>query len=93
MVRLGAGWAPLVVRGDWWRLTMPIFLHGNFGHVLTNVIFQLRFGFKIEQLLGQSRFLFLYLASGTFGNLLSAALDPGKVAVGASTSASAVDRD
>lgn len=23
MVRLGAGWAPLVVRGDWWRLTAP----------------------------------------------------------------------
>eukprot|EP00438_Fugacium_kawagutii_P002443 Skav204524 [mRNA] locus=scaffold4461:71755:85651:- [translate_table: standard] len=69
---------------------VPIFLHGNFGHVLTNVIFQMRLGFKVEQSLGRWRFLSLYLLSGTFGNLVSVALQPGKVAVGASTSAMGV---
>merc|ERR1711971_207726 len=33
-----------------------------------------------------TRFLVLYLLSGAFGNLVSAALDPWKLAVGASTS-------
>lgn len=87
LVQLGASWAPLVSSGQVWRLVVPIFLHGNFGHVLTNVLFQMRLGFKIEEMLGKWRFLSLYLLSGTFGNLTSAVLQPAKVAVGASTSA------
>lgn len=90
LVQLGASWAPAICSGHVWRLVVPIFLHGNLGHVLTNVLFQMRLGFKVEESLGRWSFVSLYLLSGTFGNLVSAALQPAKVAVGASTSAMGV---
>ncbi|CAJ1461590.1 unnamed protein product, partial [Effrenium voratum] len=86
LFRFGAGWPPLISQGAWWRLLAPIFLHASPGHLMTNMLFQLRMGFRVERELGSQNLLLLYLFSGAWGNLLSAALDGGKMSVGASTS-------
>ncbi|CAE7843412.1 ROM3 [Symbiodinium sp. KB8] len=83
----GAAFAPQIAHGELWRLLAPIFLHANWGHVLSNVVFQLRVGFLVERMLGESRFALLYLGSGVIGTLISAAVVPGRMSVGASTCA------
>ncbi|CAE7175481.1 ROM3 [Symbiodinium pilosum] len=83
----GAAYAPQIASGALWRLLAPTFLHASFSHVLTNVIFQLRLGFSVEESLGHWRFAVLYFTTGAFGSLMSAAMTPQTVAVGASTSA------
>mmetsp|Transcript_85664 Transcript_85664/g.239343 ORF Transcript_85664/g.239343 Transcript_85664/m.239343 type:complete len:373 (-) Transcript_85664:67-1185(-) len=84
---LGASWGPAIAVGELWRLFTPVFLHASFSHLVVNLLFQLRVGFPIERYLGsKTRIGMLYVGSGVFGNLLSAAYDPIKIAVGASTS-------
>jgi len=82
---LGASWGPAVARGQLWRLLTPITLHANLSHLLFNLFFQLRMGFGMEQQFGSKKMMLIYLACGFFGNLLSVAVDPFKLAVGAST--------
>lgn len=82
----GAGWGPALAAGEVWRLITPIFLHGSNAHLITNILFQGRLGFGVESWLGSRRFAVLYLVSGALGNLFSAALNPFKLSVGASTS-------
>lgn len=83
---LGASWAPAIAAGAVWRLVTPILLHANFQHLAFNLLFQLRLGYQVESELGSWRFALVYLGSGIFGNLMSAAIDPWKLSVGASTS-------
>jgi len=83
----GAAFAPQIAHGEVWRLLAPMFLHANCSHVMSNVLFQLRVGFLVENMLGKSRFALLYLGSGMIGTLISAAVSPERMAVGASTSA------
>ena len=47
-----------------WQLLTNTFLHGNFRHLLFNMLPILFFGPLIEQLLGGKKFLILYLVSG-----------------------------
>lgn len=75
---LSMGASSGAAKGELWRLSAPIFLHGNLGHLITNLLFQLRLGFKVENLLGPKRFLALYLLSGTFGPLSLAFLSSEK---------------
>merc|ERR1712087_37628 len=57
----------------------------NLTHLLFNVFFQLRMGFGMEKQFGREKMMMIYFACGLFGNLMSVALDPFKLAVGAST--------
>lgn len=82
---LGASWGPALARGQVWRLVTPVMLHANLTHLLFNVFFQLRMGFGMERQFGCQKMMLIYFACGVFGNLLSAAVDPFKLAVGAST--------
>jgi membrane associated rhomboid family serine protease len=66
------------------RLVMPIFLHVGFFHILFNVMFQVLSCPRALASYGSRRFLVLFLATGTCGNLLSGAA--GHSGVGASTS-------
>ena len=63
-------------------------LHGkaNALHIFFNLFFQMRFGFGMEKQFGRRKFCLLYMFCGFLGNLISVALDPMKLAVGASTS-------
>jgi len=60
------------VGGLWPPLTLITyqFLHGNFWHVLGNMIFLFVFGRDIEQMLGHLRFLAFYLLCGIGAGLV-----------------------
>ena len=56
-----------VSRLQFWRLITYQFVHGGFVHLLFNMYGLWLFGRGVEQLLGQRRFLQLYLFSGIVG--------------------------
>eukprot|EP00435_Cladocopium_sp_Y103_P073575 s56_g44.t1 len=85
LYQLGASWGPALARGQIWRLITPVMLHANLTHLLFNVFFQLRMGFGMERQFGREKMMMIYFACGLFGNLMSVAVDPYKLAVGAST--------
>ena len=62
--RFGAWTVPAVADGQWWRLVMPIFLHFDLLHLIFNSIWLVQLGPLIEQAIGRSRFLVLYLVTG-----------------------------
>ena len=55
-------------RWDTWITNM--FLHGDFMHLLGNMVFLFLFGFALEIAIGRGVFLLLYLCSGLGGTLL-----------------------
>jgi rhomboid protease GluP len=65
----------LLVRGQWWRLVMPIFLHGSFLHIGMNTWVLLDVGPSLEELYGSARYLFLYVATGILGFVASTGWD------------------
>jgi membrane associated rhomboid family serine protease len=56
----------------WATLLTSMFLHGGWGHLGTNLLFLWIFGNNVEDLLGRSRFLALYLSSGAAAALVQA---------------------
>ena len=73
LLQFGAQQSLLVFSGEWWRLVMPIFLHLGLLHFGMNTMVLLDFGPRVESTYGSARFLFLYLFTGIFGNVVSAA--------------------
>ena len=67
-----------------WTFITYMFLHGGFTHLLFNMIAIFFFGPRVEQRLGSSRFITLYLVSGITGALLSMVFTPGAAVIGAS---------
>jgi membrane associated rhomboid family serine protease len=65
----------LLARGQWWRLVMPIFLHGSLLHIGMNTWVLLDVGPSLEELYGSARYLFLYIATGIFGFVASTGWD------------------
>ena len=53
-----------------WQLVTYQFLHGNFSHILFNMLALWMFGMEIEELWGPKRFLLFYLAAGVGGGLV-----------------------
>lgn len=68
------------------------FLHGDFMHIATNMLFLWVFGDNIEDALGHVRFLIFYLACAAAGALFHGLVDPASQAplVGASGAVSGV---
>jgi membrane associated rhomboid family serine protease len=60
------------------RLTLLtyMFLHGNFMHLLGNMIFLWVFGDNVEDAMGHVRFLFFYLICGIFAGLAHVLMSP-----------------
>ena len=85
LYNFGASWGPAIASGQLWRLILPMTLHANMMHLFFNIFFQLRIGFGMEKQFGWKKFIKLYTACGILGNLISVAVDPFKLAVGAST--------
>jgi membrane associated rhomboid family serine protease len=56
------------------RLFTGLFLHGDWPHLIGNMIFVLIFGFASERLLGSLRFLALFLICGALANLVGAGI-------------------
>jgi rhomboid protease GluP len=84
LLRMGGNSAPLVTTGEVWRLLSYAFLHGNFFHLLVNMIALLSFGSFLEGLLGWRRYVLLYGLTALVGGLASALLAGIELSVGAS---------
>jgi rhomboid protease GluP len=84
MVRMGASVPDLTLGGEWYRPVSAMFLHGNFNHILMNMVVLLVLGGFLEKLLGARRFLVLYALAGLAGGLASTLLSQGGYSVGAS---------
>jgi rhomboid protease GluP len=70
-LRFGAWFIPLVLQGEWWRLVTPTFLHFGTLHLVFNCLWLAQLGPGLEQLLGRSRFLVLYVVTGVGGFVVS----------------------
>src|SRR2546421_4272634 len=71
--RLGASHPfPVFVGHEWWRLVTAMFLHGGLIHIGFNMMSLMQLGPALEELYGSARYLFLYVATGAFGFLISA---------------------
>lgn len=73
LYRLGARESHAIFDGEFWRLVMPIFLHGNLIHIGFNTFVLMDLGPQMEETYGSPRYLFLYLLTGIFGNVASTA--------------------
>ena len=84
LYRLGESspWA-MFYRHEWWRLVTAMFLHGGLIHIGFNIMVLMDIGPVVEEVYGSPRYLFLYVATGAAGFMLSAF--HGTPAVGAST--------
>jgi rhomboid protease GluP len=83
LIVLGAKENSLILRGEYWRLLTPIFLHIGIVHLLFNSYALNLFGREVEGLFGSFRFAVIYFLSGIGGSLLSFAFSP-SVSAGAS---------
>src|SRR5688572_25290822 len=75
---------PAAILSRPWTLLTYMFLHGGIMHLLFNMIGLYFFGPRLEERLGGSHFIRLYLVSGLVGALLSFVFTPYARIVGAS---------
>ncbi len=81
---LGAKWGPAINGGQYWRLLMPIVLHGSFIHLAFNSYALYALGPQSERVYGRARFLAVYLLAGLGGSIASYVVAPEQLAIGAS---------
>jgi membrane associated rhomboid family serine protease len=80
--RLGAS-LPLPYNvGQPWRLVTAVFLHGGLLHIGFNMWVLMDIGPMVEEMYGSARYLFLYVATGLAGYVVSSSM--GHFSVGAS---------
>ncbi|KGH67072.1 serine protease [Oenococcus oeni IOEB_C23] len=86
LILLGGQVSSLILKGQWYRLFTPIFLHSSLMHIFSNMFTLIIFGPFVEKLFGKTKYLLIYLLSGLWGNLLTLIFDPNPniVSVGAS---------
>lgn len=68
---LGAAVRNSILDGEYWRLLSYQFMHGSYNHLFFNLFALVYFGLMIENKLGWKTFLYVYLAGGICGALLS----------------------
>jgi rhomboid protease GluP len=83
LLDLGASFRPYFLRGEYWRLVMPMFLHVGWLHLVVNCYAFFILGPILERIYGYGRFALLYVVSGIGSSALSVALST-NVAAGAS---------
>eukprot|EP00536_Pseudo-nitzschia_multiseries_P014771 jgi/Psemu1/154648/gw1.767.21.1 len=74
----------LIEDGKWWLLLTPMFLHAGVVHFFLNAAFLIFVCRTIERNHGWLHTAVVFLASGMFGNAVSALIQPGYILVGAS---------
>ena len=73
LIAWGANTAPLTMTGQPQRLLTSLFVHMGFLHLALNTYLLLTLGAIVERMFGALRFSLIYVVSGMFGGLLSAA--------------------
>jgi rhomboid protease GluP len=75
-----------ILHGESWRLLSAMFVHFGILHLLMNIYALYDLGLTLEKIIGKTRFLMIYLATGIFGGLVSQVwhLDTFSVEAGAS---------
>ena len=89
MLQHGAGYAPAVLQGEYYRLFTAMFLHFSLQHLVFNMICLLALGDLLERALGAWRYLAVYLLGGLAGNALSLAWECHRAQAGGSYAVSA----
>ncbi|KAB2970579.1 rhomboid family intramembrane serine protease [Zoogloea sp.] len=84
LIRFGGNLAPLVQKGEVWRLGTALFLHGGLLHVGLNMLALYQAGQVVERLFGRAGFILIYGLAGLLGNVASLWWKQGPVSVGAS---------
>jgi rhomboid protease GluP len=85
LIDFGANFAPLVARGQFWRLFTANFIHIGILHLLFNMYALFQLGIQVEATYGPRRFVAIYLLSGVSGAVFSYMFTNG-LSAGASTS-------
>ena len=60
-----------VREGQWYRLITAMFLHEGLDHYFSNMLLLYFMGDMLERKVGSVKYLFIYMASGVIGNLVS----------------------
>ncbi len=85
-LRAGAAEAGAITSGEWWRAFTALGLHGDLGHLMSNVVFGAFFGIVLCQILGAGLGWLSILLAGGLGNIVSAIFHSADhSAIGAST--------
>jgi rhomboid protease GluP len=82
LARLGASLPLFFDRSEPWRLVTAVFLHASLLHIGFNMWVFMDIGPMIEELYGSARYFFVFVFTGAFGYVVSAAF--GHFSVGAS---------
>jgi len=70
--------------GFYYQLLTSMFIHASIVHIAGNMLFLLIFGLRGEEMFSLPEYLVIYIVGGLAGNLLSLALGPNLLSVGAS---------
>jgi membrane associated rhomboid family serine protease len=82
----GEGQARLTLAGEWWRVVTALGLHGDLGHIASNLVAGSLFGFFLAEILGSGLAWLLILLAGAGGNAINALIQPAThTSIGAST--------
>ena len=84
LIQWGANYGPRTTQGEWWRMFTCMFVHIGALHLLFNMIALWNVGGFMEQVLGHTGCLVLYLLAGLLGSMASVAWNPFAVSAGAS---------
>jgi rhomboid protease GluP len=67
----GSNYSPLTLSGDWWRLITCVFIHFGIIHLVMNTYALYIAGVYLEPMLGKTKYIVAYLATGVFASLAS----------------------
>jgi rhomboid protease GluP len=84
LIQWGANYGPRTTQGEWWRMFTCMFVHIGILHLLFNMLALWNVGGFMEQVLGHTGFLVLYLLAGLLGSMASVVWNPFAVSAGAS---------
>lgn len=69
LLKHGALYAPLVLKGEWYRLFTYQFLHSGIEHLVSNMLLLYFVGNFTERFIGRLRYVILYFGSGILAGL------------------------
>jgi membrane associated rhomboid family serine protease/tetratricopeptide (TPR) repeat protein len=83
LLNFGASSRPDFLRGEYWRLVMPMFLHIGVWHIAVNMLALYLLGPMLERVYGYGRYSLIYVLAGMGSSALSI-MRTGDLAAGAS---------